>query len=174
MWEWCVIEYKNISKIVGAGNLWFTNVPLKDFAKVKKFGKVFSESVKEMKLENACLLDMESGEKLLPADASKFNYFIFGGILGDNPPRKRTEEELTRFMKNAEIRNIGKSQFSTDSAVFVVSEICKGRKLEDIEFADEIKVKINKIESTSLPYKYPLRDGKPIISKELIKYLKKH
>ena len=69
MWEWCVIEYKNISKIVGAGNLWFTNVPLKDFAKVKKFGKVFSESVKEMKLENACLLDMESGEKLLPADA---------------------------------------------------------------------------------------------------------
>lgn len=174
MWEWCVIEYKNISKIVGVENLWFTNVARKDFGKIKKFGRVFEESVKQIKLENACLLDMESEKNLLPFETSKFNYFIFGGILGDNPPRKRTQEELTRFMKDIQTRNIGKSQFSTDSAVFVVSEICNGRKLEEIEFVDEIEVRINRIESTSLPYKYPLRNGKPVISKELIKYLKKH
>lgn len=174
MWEWCVIEYKNISKIVGAGNLWFTNVPRRDFAKIKKFGKVFEESVKDMKLENACLFDMESDKRLLPSEAGKFSYFIFGGILGDNPPRKRTGEELTRFMKNVCVRNIGKSQFSTDSAVFVVKEICSGKRLEEIKFVDEIEVRINKIESTSLPYKYPLKNGKPTISKELVKYLKKH
>ena len=174
MWEWCVIEYKNISKIVGEENLWFTNVPRRDFLKIRKFGKVFEESVRDMKIENACLLDMENDKELLPKEAREFSYFIFGGILGDNPPRKRTFEELTRFMKDVCVRNIGKSQFSTDSAVFVVREICSGKKLKEIKFVDEIEVNINKIESTSLPYKYPLKNGKPIISKELIRYLKKH
>lgn len=174
LWPWCIIEYKSISKIVGKSHLWFTNIDKKDARKLSKYGKVFSESVKTMALQGACILDPESDELLSPSDSRKFQYFIFGGILGDNPPRKRTSPELTQFMKGAETRNIGKEQFSTDNAVYVAHEICKGRKFSDIKFQDEIEITINKIESVILPYRYPLINEKPRISKELVRHVKKH
>lgn len=173
LYEWCVIEYKSISKIVRPDNLWFTNILPKDLYKLNAYGKTFVESVSSMKLDKVCVLDMDGGAELKTADKNKFNYFIFGGILGDNPPRKRTGPELTQFIKNAETRNIGKEQFSTDNAVFVVHEILNGKELSKIPFQDEIEIEINDIESTILPYRYPLVNGKPRISEELVEYLKK-
>lgn len=172
LWPWCLIEYKNISKIVGKENLWFTNIK-EDSEKLKEYGKVFAESVSKLTLINPCILDPEAEKTLKPEECKKFDYFIFGGILGDNPPRKRTKNELTLLLKNTESRNIGKEQFSTDNAVFVVHEICSGKNLSDIKFQNAIEIEIDEIESIILPYKYALSNSKPVISPELIAYLKK-
>ena len=61
LWEWCLIEYEHISETIGRENLWFTNIKNeKDKQKLEKVGKVFRESVKEMSLNNICILDPES------------------------------------------------------------------------------------------------------------------
>ncbi len=173
LFEWCFLEYKNISKLVGKENLWLTNIKNnKDQKKLEKFGRVFSQSVRQMKLQSACVLDPEA-EKLLSA-SDKFSYFIFGGILGDFPPRKRTKEELTRFMQNIPARNIGKAQMSTDNAVFTVKQIADGKKkLEELKFMDNASIEINEFESIDLPYRYNVVDGKPFMSPEIIAYLKR-
>ena len=174
LWPWCLIEYKHMSKIVGKNNLWFTNIKNKsEIKKLKSYGKVFSCSVLDLKIKKACILDQESSETLSKRNSKRFDYFIFGGILGDNPPRKRTREDLTQHLK-AKAFNIGKKQMSTDNAVFVVHEITKGRDIKDIKFKDKIEIRINKIESTILPYRYALVENKHLLSPSLISFLKKH
>lgn len=174
LWEWCLIEYKNISRIVGRENLWFTNIKSdKDKRVLEKYGGVFSEKVNEINIGNACVLDPEAPVTLNPKDAEKFRYFIFGGILGDYPPKKRTRKELTKFLPKAEKRNIGRKQFSTDNAVKVVYEILKGRQFAELPLQYKISVPINKIESVDMPYIYYMENGKPFMSPDIIKYLKK-
>jgi ribosome biogenesis SPOUT family RNA methylase Rps3 len=176
LFEWCLIEYEHISEVVGLSNLWFTNIKnSKDKKKLEKFGKVYSESVKDLiedlKLFNICVLDPESNQILEPSDS--FEYYIFGGILGDYPPKKRTQEELTSFVKNCEVRNIGKEQMSTDNAVFSVKQIVSGKQFKKLKFKDGISVEINEFENVDLPYRYNLVNGKPFISKKIKEYLKK-
>lgn len=203
LWKWCMIEYKHISKIVGKNNLWFTNIKRKSRAseELKKYGKVINESVTELglngnnsdnnkyNLTNACILDPEASETLTCRNSKQCDYFIFGGILGDDPPKKRTKPELTdRINSNKDnnknhnenknnnkfvvkIFNIGKKQLSTDNAVFVVKQIVDGKELKDIEFVEDIELETGKNESVVLPYRYPVVDGKPNISKELVNYL---
>ena len=172
LYKWCEIEYENISNIVGKRNLWFTNMKTQA-NKLKKFGKVTSKSVKSMNLKQACVLDPEAPRNLTPKDSKKFKYFIFGGILGDYPPKKRTKKELTQFIENAKVRNIGKKQFSTDNAVYVTYKISKGTPMNKIKFKNKIQVKINNIESVILPYLYPIVNGNPQMSPKIIEYLKK-
>ncbi|MCX8158765.1 MAG: SAM-dependent methyltransferase [Candidatus Pacearchaeota archaeon] len=176
IWEWCLIEYKNISKIVGKNNLWFTNIKEKSKAlkELSKHGKIITKSVKDLNLKNACVLDPEAKKTLSSKEAKKFDFFIFGGILGDYPPKKRTKSELTTHLKKAKARNLGKCQFSTDNAVFVTKQIILGKELSKMKFINELTIKINDIESTILPFCYPIINKKPLISKELIKYLKSH
>jgi len=173
LYAWCIIEYKNISKIVGKENLYFTNIKREDINKLKEYGKVFSESVKTMKLENSCILDPESNETLTTQKAAEIDFFIFGGILGDNPPKKRTEIELTRFIKNHKTYNIEKKQMSTDNAVLTVKRILNGENIKEMKFQDKIEIKIDDIMTTILPYRYPLVNGKPQISQELVDFIKK-
>ena len=171
MWPWCKIEYKNISKIIKKTGLWFTNIK-QDKKELNKLGKVSSSSVINMNLDNVCILDSEAKKTLAPKEAKKFRYFIIGGILGDYPPRKRTKVELTKKLKKAKARNMGRKQFSTDNAVYVLKQIVEGTPLSKMRFQNKLNIKINKIESIELPYYYPLVNGKPRISKELINYLK--
>jgi len=174
LWPWCLIEYEHISETVGKENLWFTNIKNKsDAKKLGKWGKVFKESIKEMNLQNVCILDPESKETLSPEKSKKFEYFLFGGILGDYPPKKRTQEELTKFIKNPSTFNIGKEQMSTDNAVFVVKQIVEGKKFEDLKFKDGIDIEINDIETVELPFRYTLVNGKPFMSPKIVEYLKK-
>ncbi|MEM4271807.1 MAG: SAM-dependent methyltransferase [Candidatus Pacearchaeota archaeon] len=178
LWPWCMIEYKSISKIVGKNNLWFTNIKQsgKQAKELSKYGRVVKKSVSDLDLKNSCVFDPEAKKILTPKEAKSFNYFIFGGILGDYPPRKRTFFELTKKLKSKNnkiaTRNIGKKQFSTDNAVYVVKQIINGKNLKDLKFKEKITIKLNKIESVDLPYLYPLIKGKPRVSKELIYYLK--
>ena len=171
IWKWNFIEYKHISEIVGKKNLWFTNIKRKNI-KLEKLGKCFKQSVREMNLEDACVLDPDAKQTLTTTDSKQFQYFIFGGIMGDYPPRKRTKEELTQFLPNTQKRNISKKQFSTDNAVFVVKRIVEGEKLEDMKFKNNITIKTGEFESVDLPFCYPIVNGKPFMSEELLKFIK--
>ncbi len=170
LWPWCKIEYESISKMIPKKNLWFTNT---NNPSLKKFGKISKKSIKNISLKNACILDPNARKTLTPKDSKKFDYFIIGGILGDYPPKKRTKEELTDKIRGMETRNLGKKQFSTDNAVYVLKQIIEGKSLEKMKFKNKITIKINNIESVDLPYYYPLIDEKPRISKKLINYIKK-
>lgn len=173
--KWSLIEYKNISKIAGKNNLYFTNIKnTRDARKLGGLGRVFRESVASLRLKSVCVLDPEAMRTLKPREAGKFSYFIFGGILGDYPPRKRTERELTkRIVYKSEKRNIGKEQMSTDNAVYTVREISRGKPIGKLKFKDTISIKINKILTLELPYRYNLVNGKPLISRELVRFIKK-
>lgn len=187
LWKWCLIEYKHISQIVGKENLWITNLKRKSKAsqELERYAKVFSESIIELtqKLNlsnnpsNFCILDPEGKETLASSEAKQFSHFIFGGILGDDPPQKRTEPELTnkllKLNTHTSIRNLGKKQMSTDNAVYVVKQIVAGKSLGQLQFQDTIEIETGKGESVLLPYHYCLVDGKPLISAELVEYLKK-
>lgn len=173
LYEWCVIEYKHISKIVGKENLWFTNIRDEDVNKLSSYGKVFTQSVKSMDLQNICILDPESSLQLTPENSKPIEYFIFGGILGDYPPKKRTKDELSKFFPNAKKFNIGKEQMSTDNAVYTVKKIISGITLNKLEFQNNFEIQIDKIMSTQLPYKYNVVNGKPLVSAELIKFIRK-
>lgn len=169
VYKWCFLEYKHISSIVGKENLWITNI--KDGSKLNNCAKIFKESVSKINLKKVCVLDPEADKELLPVDAKNFDFFVFGGILGDYPPRKRTKDKLK--LKNAERRSLGKEQMATDNAVFVVKEILSGKKLSDLRFQDGFELDIKEGESVQLPYKYVLVDGKPLICEALVQMLKK-
>ena len=173
LWPWCIIEYKNISQMVGKKHVWFANVSTG--AKLRKFGRVTKESVTCSISSNprVCVLDPVADKQLTPQEAQKFDYFVLGGILGDYPPQKRTKNELTKKIPGASARNLGHEQMSTDTAVYVVHEIFNGKKLSDFSFQGEIEIPLGKNESTVLPYRYVLVKGKPMISDELVNYLKK-
>jgi len=174
LWPWCVMEYKHISKLVGRKNLWFTNIKQASEAKkLSKYGKVIPASVSKLNLKSACILDPEATRLLTPKKARKYRYFIFGGILGDYPPRKRTKKELTSKFTKATCFNIGKEQMSTDNAVYTVKQIIKGIPLNKLKFQDQAEIRINRIESIILPYRYNLIKGKPFTSPEVISYLKR-
>jgi len=172
LYPWCLIEYKNISRTAGKNNLIFTNIKSK---KLKKIGKVKKESVIELKLKNACLLDPKAKKTLTPKEAKKFDYFIFGGILGDFPERGRTKKYLSSKLKNAKIRNLTEKQMATDTAVMVAKLIINGTPVKKIKFIDSpaLKIRNGKFqEEIILPYRYIIKNKKPRISGEMIKYLK--
>ena len=173
LWDWCLIEYKHISSFVGKDNLWITNVKRKskNTQILEQYAKVLKESVTQLNLSKVCVLDPEAPQTLTAPDAQKYAYFVFGGILGDDPPRKRTEPELTQKMKNIEVRNLGQKQMSTDNAVYVTQEIVKGQELKNLIFQDTIEIATGKGESVILPYHYRLLNGKPFLSSELVQYL---
>jgi ribosome biogenesis SPOUT family RNA methylase Rps3 len=173
--KWCLIEYENISHLVGKNNLIFTNIKKSpDQKKLKKLGKVFKQSVSELSFNKICVLDPESSVLLQPKDKSKFNYFVFGGILGDYPPKKRTKKELTKFLPSAKTRNIGKKQMSTDNAIYTTKQIIEKKiPFSKMEFKYKISIPISKFASVELPYQYNLVKGKPFMSPKIPKLLKR-
>lgn len=173
LWPWCVIEYTQSSRHVGKDNLWITNVNMaKD--KIKNIGKIYNKPVRELNIawDRACILDPEAELTLEPSDKDKFDYVIIGGILGEEKFNQRTGRELTKFLPGVEKRNIGKEQFTIDNAVYVAHKILQGISLDNIKFQSNAEIIINDVESVILPYCYPLVGNKPVMSDEIIIYLK--
>ena len=168
--KWHLIEYEHISKLVGKDNLIFTNTSSKPLA---SFGKVEKKSIAELGFPDVCILDPASDKILTPEDCRRFKYLVFGGILGDFPPRERTKELLTSRMPNVETRNLGKEQMPTDNAVYAAKLIAEGKRFEDIKFIDTIEIDIEKGLSVELPFRYVSINKKPLISKKLVEFLKK-
>ena len=169
VYQWCKLEYSHISSFVGKKNLLFTNT---NSSVLKKFGKVESKSIKKLRFDKACVLDPEAKVTLTPEIAKKFNYFIFGGILGDDPPKERTKDELTKFLPYPAF-NLGNAQMSTDTAVIVTKLICDGKKLSDLKFQQGIEIKISEYEEVHLPYKYLVIKNKVLLAPGIAEMLRK-
>lgn len=107
------------------------------------------------------LLDPSAPQELSPDDAKHFKYFLFGGILGDHPPRDRTGDLRKLGFAG---RNLGKVQMTTDTAVRVTQQVLKGTPLSDIPYTDFPELRFNEHESTEMPFRY-IRDynGDPIM-----------
>lgn len=85
-----MVEYKRIAEIVGPGNLILTNfrhpIPEEWPDVIRRDIRVFPErlvDLEQFERGNICLLDSESTELLQPEDSRLFDYFLFGGILGN-------------------------------------------------------------------------------------------
>jgi ribosome biogenesis SPOUT family RNA methylase Rps3 len=180
--QWSMWEYENISVTVGKGNLIFSNMHniknKENVEKLKQLGTTTQEPVNEMQqvnLKRACLLDPSAEKTLCPDDAENFDFLIFGGILGDNPPQKRTEKLLSPRLPGIEKRNLGDMQMSTDNAVKCAKLIVEDKiPFEEIKFIDNYELKITEKESVVLPYRYLFEDNKPFMHKKLLEYLKEH
>ncbi|HII15964.1 MAG TPA: hypothetical protein HA362_06650 [Nanoarchaeota archaeon] len=170
VFKWHLIEYEHISNLVGKENLIFTNTSSKQLV---PFGKVEKKSVAELGISDVCILDPAAGQTLSPEDCRRFKYLVFGGILGDYPPRERTKELLSCRMPKIEKRNLGKEQMPTDNAVYAAKLIAGGKLFEDIKFIDTIEIGIEKGLSVELPFRYVEVNGKPLISEKLVEFLKK-
>ena len=177
LYEWCLIEYEHISKIAGRGNLIFSNIKNKsDAGKLKKYGTVSEKSVSKLNFSNICVLSQFSNKALTAKDKNKFQYFVFGGILGDNPSKKRTNTIINNLKKSKikfETRNLGNKQMPTDTAVYAAKKILQGKKFSDFRFVDEVEIEINENESIKLPFRFVVDDNKLIINDKLVEYLRK-
>jgi len=174
LYPWCLLEYTHISKMVGKDNLLFTNIAKKDKKKLSSLGTVHEQSVRHIPLQKACILDPFASSPLQPSDCEKFNYIIFGGILGDHPMKARTKKELSKFCKTIPTRHLGKEQFSTDNAIYVAKEILEHHKsLKDLNYQDTIEINIAKGESIILPFRYVLINNQPLLAPGFKEFLKK-
>jgi ribosome biogenesis SPOUT family RNA methylase Rps3 len=171
--KWLLYEYEHASEIVGKKRLIFTNVKKKgDKAKLSRLGKVEEKSAAEIfSPERVIILDPKAEEPLKPEDFAGKDAVIIGGILGDYPPKGRTRKLLTRRFPKATARNIGKGQFSIDGAVYVAKLVSDGTPLEKIPIKKGLSLKLDEHAEVYLPYAYPLKDGKPVISQKLVAYL---
>ncbi|KAF2759807.1 DUF431-domain-containing protein [Pseudovirgaria hyperparasitica] len=180
--QWSALEYAAIAKESYEANAQFllssvpeslaTNIP--GVVKQSKGIKIEQRSVEEIfasQKESVCLLDPAASKELSPEDGDKFTVFLFGGILGDDPPRDRTSE-LRK--KGYEGRRLGPVQMTTDTAVRVTRIVVQDRTpLEKIEYVDHPELKVNKHESTEMPFRYVKgKDGEPVMPEGMIDLIK--
>ncbi|MCJ1244434.1 hypothetical protein MMC30_001632 [Trapelia coarctata] len=119
-----------------------------------------------------CLLDPAAKWELSPEDAVHFDVFLFGGILGDDPPRDRTSELR---QKGFEGRRLGPMQMTTDTAARVTRMVIQqGLPLETIPYTDYPELKIDEHESTEMPFRYVKDEkGAPLMPEGMIELIKK-
>lgn len=189
--EWVILEYSQILREVGAENLILSSLPESTTEKdipqrLLKLGlrwttkdlKGINEDFKDLELlkdGRVCLLDPRATIDLQPEDATKFDYFVFGGILGDHPPRDRTKELKTAYPNLLFSRRLGDKQMTTDTAIRTTQLIIKDRiAFEDIKFIDYPEFRFNKNEATEMPFRYVLdKEGKPILPEGMLDLIKK-
>jgi ribosome biogenesis SPOUT family RNA methylase Rps3 len=171
--KWLYFEYAHASRIAGKDRLVFTNIKNPEDAKIlSNLGLIRRESFIDIfSQDRIIILDPKAPQSLRPEDLRDIEAFIIGGILGDHPPKGRTRMLITSRAPFALSRNIGRGQFSIDGAVYVAKLVSEGVRLENIAVKKGLHIKLNKRAAIYLPYMYPLKDGKPVISDELTRYL---
>ncbi|KAI0015136.1 SAM-dependent RNA methyltransferase [Xylariomycetidae sp. FL0641] len=122
--------------------------------------------------KRVCLLDPQAERDLCPEDGGVFEAFLFGGILGDDPPRDRTSE-LRK--KGFEGRRLGPVQMTTDTAVRVTRMVVEEKyTLDKVPYLDFPDLKFNEHESTQMPFRYVAgTDGKPVMPAGMVDLIKK-
>ncbi|KAK8215089.1 hypothetical protein M8818_002099 [Zalaria obscura] len=179
--QWSAYEYKAIANESAAAgsSFYLTSVPtslqLPPTLQDVRALQVKHEGVEELYAETkhrVCLLDPAAKKELSPEDAKDFDVFLFGGILGDDPPRDRTSE-LRK--KGFEGRRLGPVQMTTDTAVRTTRIVIQdGIPLEKIAYVDHPEIKVDEHESTTMPFRYVLdKEGQPIFPPGMIDLIKK-
>ncbi len=173
--KWVWLEYKHASKIVGRDRLLITNVKdRREAEKLKEIALVSRMSITELgtRPDRILVLDPKANDELTPNDFRDIDFIVIGGIMGDHPPKGRTYKLLTRKIPGCRARNIGKDQFSVDGAIYMAMMVSKGYTLKEISVKVGLEIKVNEYLTIELPYAYPLVNGRPLISEELVEYLK--
>jgi len=104
--------------------------------------------------KRVCFLDLRADRLLSPDDRDRFDCYVFGGILGSDPPTDRGAR--IRAM-GFETRHLGEKQMTTDTAVLVVRLVVESAKpIASIEFIDDPDAETGEStkEVVSLPFRY--------------------
>lgn len=183
IFPWSLLEYKHISKLMGKENVLFTHVAnKKDQQLLAALGEVKKESFKilaskhhkQFNIKRICVLDPAAEKPLQPEDADIFDYFVFGGVLGNDPMDGRTEVEISSFFPFSGKRHLGNKQMSTDTAVHVLKKVVVEKKTcNELVFVDDIEIVLGEGYSNILPYRYLVVDDKVVFTPGLIDLLQK-
>ncbi|EMC97514.1 hypothetical protein BAUCODRAFT_23790 [Baudoinia panamericana UAMH 10762] len=197
---WQALEYKCIYRECHATNCKFILSGLADADAVRQHLDLPSESLQQQSVESiyatsearakVCLLDPKAEKDISPEDGDLFDAFLFGGILGDDPPRGTAILVVTYEDRTSELRSkgfpgrrLGPEQMTTDTAARVTRIVVQERKrLEEISFIDRPDIELpaatnadgSKVpsESVSMPFKYVKgADGKPIMPEGMLQLL---
>ncbi|KAH8914184.1 DUF431-domain-containing protein, partial [Atractiella rhizophila] len=130
--EWVLLEYSKIICTVAPDmDVVFSNLSSSNLSSLQqKLASVqptlpanftlttesVSAIVPDPKSAPAILLDPQGSKELSPEDYSSNTHFVFGGILGDDPPRDRTSALRNMGFVG---RHLGPDQMTTDTAVAV-------------------------------------------------------
>ncbi|KAJ5563880.1 SAM-dependent RNA methyltransferase predicted [Penicillium longicatenatum] len=177
---WSALEYAAIAREshdLGARFL-LSSVPAElqmpaDLAATRGL-EVEQRSVEEIfadRKDRVCLLDPSAQVELSPEDGETFDVFLFGGILGDDPPRDRTSELRKKGYVG---RRLGPKQMTTDTAVRVTRMVVHEKiPLEEIPYVDYPEILINEHERTEMPFRY-VKDasGEPIMPDGMVDLIK--
>ncbi|MEM1680753.1 MAG: SAM-dependent methyltransferase [Sulfolobales archaeon] len=177
---WLLSEYSYLSKLFKMRTV-FTNVKDRGQAELlRKYGTVFMEdflsTLPKLGVINAIILDPKASKPLRREELVNADAVIVGGIMGDHPPRGRTEELITSRARHLTARNLGEKQLTIAGVAYVLKEIEDGRELGelDIRYGLQISVKIKDFELVvDLPYAFPYRDGKPVLPEDYVEVITK-
>lgn len=180
--EWVILEYSQILRDIGAQNLVLTSLPASTTEKdipQRLLDLGLQWTTKEcvtidggLESSKVCLLDPAAETDLVPEDASKFDYFVFGGILGSHPRIDRTG--ILRDKYGFKGRRLGALQMTTDTAIRTTQLIVeRQQKFESIKFIDYPEIKFSQYESTEMPFRYVLNsENEPILPEGMLELIK--
>jgi ribosome biogenesis SPOUT family RNA methylase Rps3 len=169
---WSALEYRTIAKESHESGCDFilSSIPgsLLETQNVKEIlelgGQAKAESIEDYFVDRKnkiCLLDPAAKQELSPDDA-KFEVFLFGGILGDDPPRDRTSDLRKKGFQG---RRLGPVQMTTDTAVRVTRKVVLEQiEVDKIPYVDFPELKLDEHESTEMPFRYVVDgEGRPVM-----------
>jgi len=178
--SWCRLEYNHIREIASSGgnDLLVCNINgehAKLLTDIKTTSQTITStgtmSVLGVPPEQVCFLDLRATQTLSPEDSQKFSHFVFGGILGDHPPRDRGQAIRSTGVAT---RLLGDRQMTTDTAVLVADIILhRNTKITDIPYVDDPELQaddgdVDK-EAIVMPFRYVVGvNGKPILPTGLL------
>ena len=176
---WSELEYKAINQeTMAAGSHFILSSVNQELISSGKLEGVVSaprsdavEHYFANKKQRICLLDPAAEQDLQPDDAMKFDVFLFGGILGDNPPRDRTSELRKKGFQG---RRLGSVQMTTDTAVRVTRMVTLEQKcLQDVPYVDFPELQLDQHEFTEMPFRYvKAADGSPVMPSGMLGLIK--
>lgn len=167
-----------MKKIVGADKLMITNFPNEiDFESDRWKGiRFLKSSINDINIpiERICLLDSEATSELTPSDCENFDYFLFGGILGNVDEFDFDRTSVLR-VKGFPTRSLGSMQMTTDTAVRVSKMILiDSIPFDSIRFVDRPEFPIEgETEKLVMNFRYVKdEDGEALICPEILELLK--
>lgn len=156
--DWLLLEYRHCRKY---GSLTFTNVKsAADRKRLAQLGEVYVRGARELPKKKLIVLDPSAKKTLTRADFKSRPTLVIGGIIGDDPPRKRTRAWLTSKLRGGPARNLGRDQLSIDGAACVAAAVAHGKKFEIVKNPE---IKISPTHSVVLHYAVPKIRGKLVI-----------
>ncbi|KAK0256732.1 hypothetical protein LTR91_000214 [Friedmanniomyces endolithicus] len=188
--QWQALEYKCIYQECKDSGANFILSGVANASETQKQLGLPSDAVQKQSIEalysspearqRVCLLDPKGEQDISPEDGELFDVFLFGGILGDEPPRDRTGELRDKGFVG---RRLGPEQMTTDTAARVTRIVVQeNKRLEEIPFVDRPDIELpgtangdgpgHPNESVSMPFKYVKgADGKPIMPEGMLRLL---